>query len=64
MPQVLQPPLITGSTLAAISAPSNHKHQVLWLSFHSHICLKARRSWAGHTGAKSQCGYLQPGSMV
>lgn len=43
-------PLGTGSSSAATSAPSNHKHQVPWPSFSFHICLKARRSWAGHTG--------------
>lgn len=43
-------PLVTGSSSAATSAPSNRKHQVPWPSFSFHICLKARRSWARHTG--------------
>jgi len=35
--QELQP-LVTGSSLAATSAPSNHKHQVPWPNFSFHIC--------------------------
>lgn len=36
--------LVTGSSLATTSAPSNHKHQIPWPRFSFHICLKARRS--------------------
>lgn len=43
-------PLVTGSSSAATSVPSNCKHQVPWPSFSFHIFLKARRSWAGHIG--------------